>query len=209
MEEVKFTIKKGFIAARTLELIINDDFISFDNLIPGTKTIIRRADIAGYRFGMKWIELDLAFGREYFIYIQDKDNRSHKINFRTYFGRKTKFHDEQYSAITEALWNFYFDAIVTSFLDKYDNGEEFGIGNVKLSTEGIKIRTSKTFSFGSAIIPWEDIRTRSYYSNFSIYSVKDPANINAGYSYANDWNTTVLYSVVRTILRDKNIESYS
>jgi hypothetical protein len=209
MNEVTFTIKKGFIATRTLELIINNDFISFDNLIPGTKTVIRKADIAGYRFGMKWIELDLAFGREYFIFIQDKYNRSHKINFRTYFGRKIKFHDEQYFSITEALWNFYFDAIVTSYLDKYDSGYEFEIGNVKFSKEGITIRTSKAFSFGSAIIPWEDIRTRSYYSNFSIYSVKDPANINAGYSYANDWNTTVLYSVVRTILRDTNIESYN
>jgi hypothetical protein len=55
-------------------------------------------------------------------------------------------------------------------------------------------------------IPWEEVRTRDYRNYFAIYSIENPTNINRGYNYKDDWNTGVLYSVVRTILNTKKIE---
>ena len=57
-------------------------------------------------------------------------------------------------------------------------------------------------------ISWENVRSRNYFTYFSIYSNENPAEINRGYSYKEDWNTNVLYSVTRTILETKGIEKY-
>lgn len=197
MQEERFIINKGFIYKKPLELVINSNLISFENLLSKTRTVFKKEEIAAYRFGMKWIRLDLAFGREYFIYLKDKNNKTLKINFRTYFGRKVNFHDNQYHQILEAIWDCHFNDMVTGYLEKYDNREEFEIGDVHFSQQGIKVRTSKAFGFKEVAIAWKDIRTKAYYSNFSIFSSTDPININVGYSYEHEWNTAVLYSVFK------------
>ncbi len=59
------------------------------------------------------------------------------------------------------------------------------------------------------MIPWEKVRTQNYYTYFAIYSEDDARHTNTVHSYKEDWNTNVLYSVLRTILKAKNIETYS
>jgi len=68
--------------------------------------------------------------------------------------------------------------------------------------ENIELHISGIFNQKKVVIPWEKIRTKAYYSYFSIYSFDNPSEINRGYSYKDDWNTNVLYSVTRTLLKE-------
>ena len=53
------------------------------------------------------------------------------------------------------------------------------------------------------MIEWNNVRIKSYISYFAIYSSVNPSEINRGYSYLNDWNTYVLFKVLRNILDAK------
>ena len=67
---------------------------------------------------------------------------------------------------------------------------------------------SAIFKHKRVEISWENIRTKSYHTYFAIYSVENPSEINRGYNYKEDWNTNVLHSVLRTLLKRKGIENY-
>jgi hypothetical protein len=106
------------------------------------------------------------------------------------------------------LWDYYFIDIIDDCINKHKNDEEFRIGDVTFTKENIELNISGIFNQKKVSIPWNKIRTKSYYSYFSIYSIENPSDINRGYNYKEDWNTNVLHSVLRTILRDKGIETY-
>ena len=88
--ELNFTIKRGITDNAKRKLILNRKFIQFESndLAINLYTTFYTNEITEFRYGMKWITFKLTFGREYFIYIKNSENRIIKINFRTYFGRK-------------------------------------------------------------------------------------------------------------------------
>jgi hypothetical protein len=196
MEELSFDIKGGFFY-KTKKLIINENFISLDN------NVIPKKEIKGYRYGIRWIQLDLTFGREYVIYIQS-DNKDLKISFKSYFGRNVNETHQLYARIVDGLWDYYFSDIIRSYLNKYDNQETFGLNSLSFSPEGITIKKPLQKQY---FIPWAKVRTKSYQTYFAIHSADDPANINITSSYLEDWNTSVLFSVMRSILQAKQIET--
>jgi hypothetical protein len=151
--------------------------------------------------------LHLVFGREYFFILRNSSNQTLKINYRSFFGIKKKAGNELYDTIGDALWTYYFSHIANGYLKKYDEGEEFKIGNVTFSVNGITLNKDTVFK-KNIFIAWDNIRTKSYHSYFAIYAHDDASSTNKGYNYKDEWNTNVLYSTLRTILRSKNIESY-
>ena len=210
MEEKEFIVKRSFRDNKPRKLIFNKDFLKFENKnrIDDLFTIFPKHEIKDYRFGIRWIRFELTYGREYQIFIRNKENKIIKISFKSYLGRnKNKLH-QLYSEIVDELWNYFIADIVNDFLVKHQNGEEFTIGDVTFYGDRIRLNVSGIFNQNKVEISWNKIRTRNYYSYFSIYSVDNPADVNRGYSYFEDWNTSVLYSVIRTILRDEGIESY-
>ena len=106
----------------------------------------------------------------------------------------------------DTLWDFYFSDISWNFINKFQREEEFKIGNVGFSKDNITIGVSGILKEESKTIPWESVRTRDYQTYFAIYSIDDPINVNRGYSYLDEWNTEILYSVVKSILDLKRIE---
>jgi len=59
-----------------------------------------------------------------------------------------------------------------------------------------------------SLIKWENVRTKNYFTNFTIYSNENPSEINKGFNYLSYWNIDILCTVIRTILSEKNIELY-
>lgn len=148
------------------------------------------------------------FGRQYIIEIKGKDGKILRIAFSCYFRRNLNENHKKYTDILDAMWDYHFGEITDSYLSLFRNEVPFTIGNIKFSTEGITMKVDNTLKHNEVHIPWEKVRTQNYHTYFAIYSADD-AHINSTHSYKEDWNTNVLYSVLRTILRDKNIESYS
>lgn len=209
-EELEFSIQRGILDNRKRKLILNKSYIQFESndLKSNLYTIFKKDEIAEFRYGMKWITFSATIGREYFIYIKNKQAKIIKISFATYFGRKkTEFH-KIYSEIISSLNHFYFDEIAENLIKKHEENENIKIGEVLILNDSIVIKTSGIMHVSEKSIALENVQTKDFITYFSIYSFENPSNINRGYSYLNDWNTSVLYTVLRTILSKKGIEKY-
>jgi len=208
MQESNFIIRRGITDNASRELIINPNFLKFENkdLIKNSFTIFEKNQIEDYRFGVKWMKYYFTFGREYIIEVKNSNNEILKINFKTYFGRKKKEYHNLCNQILSALWDNYFEELVKKYIQKHECGEEFSIGEVSFLKEGIIIKTNSSIKIKKALIPWEKVRTKTYVTYFAIYAVDKAAETNRGYSYLNDWNTAVLRNVLASLLKMKNIK---
>jgi hypothetical protein len=208
MQEIQLSIIRGFLDNRKRQLILNPEFIKFEEKeISGAFTQFSKNSIIEYRYGINWINgIEFTIGREYQIFIHNLENDVLKINFKSFYGFKKKEYHRNYSKILDTLWDFYFSDISWNFINKFQREEEFKIGNVGFSKDNITIGVSGILKEESKTIPWESVRTRDYQTYFAIYSIDDPINVNRGYSYLDEWNTGILYSVVKSILDLKRIE---
>ena len=208
LKESEFSIRRGLTDNYPRKLKISQEFVQFENsdLYSIPFTLFKKEDIVEYKFGIHWMQYKFVFGREYLIFIRNKENKILKINFKTYFGNKKKEYHVLFNEILDSLWDFHFEDITNDFIEKHKKGEDFKIGDVVFTKDSIMINVSGVVNESSKSIPWEKIRTRSYQTYFAIYSEDDARNINRGFSYLNDWNTSVLYSVLKTLLKQKGIE---
>lgn len=209
-QEFKVKIRRSFFDNYDRPLHLHPEFIKFEDkdLSNDSFTIFNSSDIKEFRYGIHWYRYHFVFGREYQFFIRNFNNEVLNIRFVTYFGRKKKEFDLLYENILNSLWNLYFRNQAEDFLYEFEKGKSIQIGEVNINTEGIFITVSGICKQEKKLIAWHDVRTHSYITYFSIYSFENSREINRGYLYKEDWNTYVLYSVVRTILRNKNIETY-
>lgn len=211
MKETILNIRRGITDNCPRELIINKDHLSFEDkdTVNNTFTTFNKDEITAYRFGIKWTTFYFTFGREYQIFIKNNANKEIKINFTTYFGRKKYQYHTQHQEILDSLWDCYFIDIINNYIEKHNYGENFQIENILFTKDYISFKVDNLLKKKEIQILWNDIRTKNYQTYFSIYSITNPTNIYKAFSYLDDWNTGIIYSVLRTILRDKNIESYN
>lgn len=202
MQEFKSTVRRGLSDRRERQLIINNELIKFeDNRINKTFTTLPKEEIAEYRYGIHWYRYRFVFGRKYNIEIKTTNGKTLKIYFKSYFRYRLKDLHQQYHDILSALYDYHFKNKIQSSLSLLNQNVDFEVAGVRFSQKGVHIKNN-TF------IEWEDIRTGSYQTYFVIYSQKEPANTNRAYYYLEDWNVSVLYSVLRTTLKIKGIETY-
>ena len=210
MGEKEFVFKRSFTDGKQRRLVFNEKEFKFEDKDFGNNlfTVFKKEEITDYRFGIRWIRFEFTYGREYQIFVRNKENKVIKISFKSYFGRKKNILHNLYRDILTDLWNYYFEDIIDNFIKKHNNHEQFSIGDVLFTKEHIELNISGIFNQKKVVIPWDKIRTRVYHTYFSIYSVENPSEINRGYNYKEDWNTNVLHSVLRTLLKQKKIETY-
>lgn len=208
LKESEFSIRRGLTDNYPRKLKISKEFVQFENsdLYSIPFTLFKKEDIVEYKFGIHWMQYKFVFGREYLIFIRNTENKILKINFKTYFGNKKKEYHILFNEILDSLWDFHFKEITNDFIEKHKKGVDFKIGDVGFTKDSIIINVNGVLNESTKSIPWEKIRTRSYQTYFAIYSEDDARNINRGFSYLNDWNTFVLYSVLKTLLKQKGIE---
>lgn len=207
MESSIFNFKSFVLDNKQKTLVLNDDVIELQS---HSKSIcFERKNILAYRFGVRWIKgIEFTIGREYQIFIKNKNEDILPIKFKTYYGYKNKELTKTYLNILDKIWFTYFDDLADYFLKKFEDHEEFTIGDVHFNKTGLQINISGLFSTQKTTIDWNHVKTHDYRTYFSVYSSQNPDKINRGYSYLEDWNTNLLYSVIRTILKNKGLESY-
>ncbi|MCI9846300.1 hypothetical protein [Flavobacterium pectinovorum] len=207
--ELKVIIKRSFFDNYQRPLHLHSEFIQFEDkdLASNGSSSFKASEIKDFRCGINWFHYCFVFGREYQFYIRNYNNEVLKIKFNSYFGIKKEQKHKLYVEIINSLWVLYFSKQAADFLKKFETGESFYIGKTVINPEGVIIAVSKLIIQEKVLIPWEDLRFRKYNSYFSIYSKEDPGTINRGYSYKDDWNTFVLYDVIKMILSKKNINN--
>ncbi len=209
MNQKEFIIRRGITDNYPRKLILNKNEIKFDSkdLKNHSFTTFKKDEIAEYNFGVKFMRYKFVFGREYIITIRNNKNQIIKINFKTYFGRKKDEYHRLCNEILDSLWELYFGEITSNYIQKHELGEEIQIGEVTLIKDGLTILSTASLKSKNEFIPWEKVRIRNYNTYFAIYSKDDAMNVNRGYSYLNDWNTNVLHSVIKTLLKRKEIKN--
>lgn len=205
-KETKLLIKRGLLDKKPRQLILNPDFIQFQDkdLISNSFTHFEKKLITGYRFGIKWIKgFEFTIGRDYQIFIRNSENKILKINFKCFYGINKNEYHKQYAQIVDTLWDLYFWEITNDFFRKFQQNEVFTIGEVCFTKDELIIKVPAIIKEKEYKIPWDKVATQDYHTYFAIYSLDNPTDINRGYNYLEDWNTNILINLVRAILKFK------
>jgi hypothetical protein len=197
-----FSVKSS-ILDRERELVLDNEFLAFDDKdrIGALPARILKQDITAYRFGVKWIRgYSFVIGRVYCIDIKSVSGEVIKLRLKSVYGINKKQLTDKYSRILNALHDQYFDDLIRQYLRKHTDLQDFDILGIIFRQDGVLIDQK------SKLIPWEDLGTKSYSTYYAVFAKSDPA-IYKAFEYLNDWNTGVLYSVSREILKSKSLYS--
>ena len=125
MEEFNCSIKRGLTDRASRQLIINNDHIKFQDkkLNKEVFSTFLKSEITDYRFGIFWLRIDITFGRQYRVFIRNKDKQTLKITFKSYLKYKLNEVHQQYCDILDALWKFHFSPITDDYLKRFETEE--------------------------------------------------------------------------------------
>lgn len=202
-EQTINTTIKSSIFDRKRELIINPDYIAFEDkdLITAQLTTIKKAEIASFRYGIKWIKgYSFIIGRICCIDIRSNSNEIIKIRIKSVYGINKKAITEKFQQIAAALYDNFFDAVSLHYINQWEEGITIEISGVLFSEAGIQ------FSSKLSPIKWPDVGTKLYATYYAIFSKSDPDQYKA-FEFLHDWNAGVVYSVSRQILLNKGFYS--
>jgi hypothetical protein len=208
--EFKTKINRSFLDNAWRNLIITKDYILFEDkdLANDSHTQFNKSDITAYRYGVKWIRgAKFTIGRDYQIYIQNIEGRIIKINIKSFYGINKVTNYKNYVDIIDSLWDLLFKDMATDFIARHKNGESFNIGSVKFTNDHLTIEKNTLLKKKEMSIPWEKMRIKDYRTYLAVFSSENPSEINQCYNYKDDWNTTIIYSVLHSILQQKGIAS--
>jgi hypothetical protein len=191
---------KSSVFDRERELVLDNEFLTFDNndriSVPPTKFL--KEDITAFRFGVKWIKgYSFVIGRIYCVDIKSSAGEVVKIRLKSIYGvNKEKLH-EKYATIIDLLYGNYFDDMIMNYLQQFSDSNDFQLPGISFRQDGVLINKNN-------LITWEDLGTKSYSTYYAVFSKSDPT-IYRAFEYLNDWNTAILYSVSREILKSKSL----
>lgn len=174
-------------------LIINPDFIEFDS------SSLSKFEIDELRYGVKAIKgYRFRIGRIYCIDIKSFSGNIIKIRLKSLYRIRRKKLGNKYKMILGALFENYINDISRRFIEKFNNGSDFNILGVTFTQEGLLLDKKPE------IIPWSAIGTKNYRTYYSLFSNTDSKKYRI-FQYLTDWNTIVLYTVSRSILKAKKL----
>lgn len=197
----EFTIVRGLFDTRKRSLIIDDNFIKFENKDQKNDlfTIIKKDDIAGIRYGIHFIDgYKFTIGREYQIFIRNKSDKELKIFFKLFYRRKLDEKHQLYCDIIDELWDKFIRDITRNYYSRFKNNEKFSISGVEIAEDRIR--------FNKKEILFEDLELKQYHHHFMIFSREDNYKNKMLY-YLKDKDAVILFSVLKTIIKDEQLRT--
>lgn len=193
----KFTIVRGLFDTKKRQLIIDENFLKFENkdYIKDLFTVIPKNEIVGIRYGIHFIKgLEFYIGREYQIFVQTQSGKEVKIFFKLFYGRKLNEKHQLFSDIVDELWNYYFNDILNHYILQYNNNQIFDLGGILFKNTCIQ--------FDKKEISYSDLAIKKYNHYFMIYSKEDQYK-NIMLYYLKDKNAVILVEVLNTIIKNE------
>jgi hypothetical protein len=197
----EFTIVRGLFDTRKRPLIINENFIKFENKdhIDDLFTVINKEDIAGLRYGIHFINgYRMTIGREYQIFIRTQSNKELKIFFKLFYGRKLNEKHQLYCDIIDELWKNFIGDIADRYLEKFDKNEEFSVAGIDILKDRIK--------FDKKEILFEDIDLKKYRHHFIVFSKQDNYTNKMLY-HLKDKDAVILLDVLTNIIKNEQLRT--
>ncbi len=192
----EFTIVRSIFDQRKRSLTVDYDYILFENNDKKDDlfTRINKDEIVGFRYGIHFIKgYRFYIGRDYQIFIQTKNKKELKINFKLFYSRKLNEKHQLFLDIVNTLWDFYFDDISTNYLQLAKNGINFDLAEVSFFKDRIRFNNSEIY--------FSDLEIRDYKQYYVIYSKKDKNQSKLLY-YLQDKNAVILHDVLCRLLKE-------
>jgi hypothetical protein len=192
MQSLQLILKTSIFDKKT-NLIITPELIEYNH------KSFSKFEIADLRYGIKAIKgYRFRIGRIYCIDLRSLTGDVIKIRLISLYRIKKTRLEEQYKLVVSALLENFINDISRGFINNFRNKIDFNILGVTFTQEGIRLNNK------SEIITWFDLGTKNYWTYFSLFSNSN-LTVYKTFEYLNDWNTIVLYSVSRSILKAKNL----
>lgn len=192
----EFTIVRGLFDNRKRELILDKNFIKFENKdnINDLFTIIPKDEIAGIRYGIHFIKgLEFYIGREYQIFIKTHLGNELKINFKLFYRRKLNEKHLLYCNIVDELWNYYFNDILNNYITQFNNKQDFILGGIFFKESVIQ--------FDKNEIQYSNLAIKKYNYYFVIYSQENEYNNKMLY-FLKDNDAVLVSSLISLIINN-------
>lgn len=193
----EFTIVRGLFDTRKRSLVINENFIKYEDKDQNEKlfTILKKEDIVGIRYGIHFINgYSIYIGREYQIFIRNKSNKELKIYFKLFYGRKLNEKHQLYNDILDEVWDNFIGGISQSYWVKFKNNEKFNLAGVEVLNDRIE--------FDKNEILIKDLDIKTYRHHFVIYSKNDQYKNKMLY-YLKDKDAVILLDVITKIIKNE------
>ena len=201
-QTLQISFKSNLLFGPSKQLTVSKESIQLTKAGKTAEKSIRfdKADIVAYRFGIKWISgYTFTIGREYHIFVKDKADREMKISLQSLYGFKKAKLGEQYSEIMQSLWVNHFREIANDYLKQLSDGKTISLCGVQITDKDVTIETNNLLTKKRVSIPWKHLGTKDYHTYYAIFSTENPADVNRGYYYMDEWNAGILYTVVETL----------
>ncbi|MFC7345147.1 hypothetical protein ACFQO9_00270 [Chryseobacterium zhengzhouense] len=197
----EFSIVRGLFDKRKRQLIINENFIKFENKDQNNDlfTIISKEEITGIRYGIHFIKgLEFYIGREYQIFIRSKSGKELKIFFKLFYKRKLKEKHKLFCDIVDTLWEYYFNDILNSYIDQFNGNKNFMLAGILFKNTCIQ--------FDNKEIVYSDLSLKKYYHYFVLHSTKDQY-INKMMHYLKDKDAVILNEILNCIIKNEQLRA--
>jgi len=105
--------------------------------------------------------------------------------------------NEKYRSLINIMLEYYASEMVSQYLKLFNYKQPFSILNVHFGQLGIVLNDKYN-------IEWNNIDVRTH-TRYVAISTKNESDIYKAFDYIEEWNTLVLYNVLRLILKNKNL----
>ncbi|HEY2726489.1 MAG TPA: hypothetical protein VGI61_04915, partial [Parafilimonas sp.] len=152
----------------------------------------------GFRFVIKWLRgYKLIFGRVYCVDIKSATGSIIKMRMTSVYKINIKKLHAKYKSLLNIILEYYASEMVGQYLKLFNYKQPFSILNVHFGQLGIVLNDKYN-------IEWNNIDVRTY-TRYVAISTKIKSDIYKAFDYIEEWNTLVLYNVLRLILKNKNL----
>jgi len=197
-ESLTFTLRST-IFDRHRQLTITPDYLEFDDndLAGSNPTRFLRSEIESLRYGIKGIRgYKFNIGRIYCIDIRNTSGKVIRLRLKSIYRIRLRQLADKYVKIVTALYDYYFYNIIKHYIALFQNNKPFDILGVNIDAEGI------LFDKKVGRISWDFLRTRRYWTYFTLFSDTNPNQYKA-FEPREHWNAGVLRSIIESILKIK------
>jgi hypothetical protein len=196
MVERKEIIFKPTIFSAQHKLILDNEFIEFYKS-PEDKDPIRfnRLEIDAIRYGV--VGSKFYFGMTFLLVIKSFEGKTIKFHLRSAYSIRNKELRTKYNLVLNTVISYYLSDTIYQYCKMLDDKTSFSMLNIHFSEHGITLR--KEYE-----IKWQDLGFKIYGRYLTMF-LKSKPEINKTLDFVYDWNTVVVYNVIRSALKAKGL----
>ncbi len=192
-------IQRGFLDNAPRKIIINSEYIEFEdkNRVDAENSKLYWKDFDGIRYGYERISgYYFYIGLKRKIYIKDVNSNQIKISLTSLYKIRSKRNHQKFSEILQAIFDSFLSNRLKSLIEAVKSGETITLAGVKVSQQQVEFNYKEKLANIDLLV----LNIATYKSYFYIYSEAEN-EIGIRINYLDDWNSALLYSIIKNLLK--------